>query len=162
MKQLNQDEEFIQKCAQMDFDKAGMTQERVWNRITSTPVVWRSRRVLAGCVCGLFFVVGAVFSNWMLADKGQQKEACVSQQTEKEIPAESLWVCVLDKKDSQTDNFYCWENGSVKEEGPASESTLYKVHSALNACKQQRVSQRKCMEPFYPPLPSFYDFCEEC
>lgn len=154
---MKRQEDFVQYCVQMDFDKAGTSQTRVWQRVVAPAVkipVWR--KAVAWGVCALFFAAGMGFSAVFFA-------RTVSAPYGNNFAAqgqEAVWVCVLDKEASHPAGCHCWKHRAA--DMPSGQEVVFPLRGDLSGCRQTPPSDQKCAQRPLLPAPSFYDFCEEC
>lgn len=159
---MKRQEDFVHYCAQMDFDKSGASQVRVWQRVVAPAVkipVWR--KAVAWGVCALFFAAGmgvsAVFFARTVSVPYGSNFAAQGQTPGQE----AVWVCVLDKEEAHPAGCRCWKHRAA-DMPPAQEVLLPLKKEDFSGCRQTPPSKQQCTErPFYS-APSFYDFCEEC
>lgn len=154
---MKRQEDFVQYCVQMDFDKAGTSQTRVWQRVVAPAVkipVWR--KAVAWGVCALFFAAGmglsAVFFARTVSAPYGNNFAAQGQ--------EAVWVCVLDKEASHPAGCHCWKHRAA--DMPSGQEVVFPLRGDLSGCRQTPPSDQKCAQRPLLPAPSFYDFCEEC
>lgn len=158
---MKRQEDFVHYCAQMDFDKSGASQARVWQRVVAPSVkipVWR--KAVAWGVCALFFAAGmgvsaVFFARTVSAPYGSNFAA------QGQTPGqEAVRVCVLDKAASHPAGCRCWKHRAA--DMPPAQEVVLPLQGNLSGCRQTPPSEQQCSErPFYS-APSFYDFCEEC
>ncbi len=159
---MKRQEDFVHYCAQMDFDKSGASQARVWQRVVAPAVkipVWR--KAVAWGVCALFFAAGMGFSAVFFARTVSAPYGSNFAAQGQTPGQEAVWVCVLDKAASHPAGCRCWKHRAA--DMPSAQEVLLPLKKEdFSGCRQTPPSEQQCTQsPFYS-TPSFYDFCEEC
>lgn len=136
---MNNEERFIKRCSCVDFDERGLTQARVWARVTAPRCVFLRRWAALGACAVFLFAVGFGVSRWV---SGPVRPVPVQNQNCAPAAEPYLLLCV---KDGARPTGYCCKKHA-----------LYGEPAGLYPAKKE------CTQDVHPELPSFYNFRQNC
>lgn len=136
---MNNEERFIKRCSHVDFDARGVSQARVWARVTAPRAfMWRRWAALGACAVFLF-AAGFGVSRWV---SGPVRTVPLPNQNCAPAAEPYFLLCV---KDGGRSTGYCCKKHA-----------LYGEPSGFYPAKKE------CSQDVRPELPSFYNFRQNC